>query len=210
MKIHDISLLIEEGMLKYPSDPTIRFTPFKVQPGDSSNLTDLSLGTHTGTHFDAPRHFFRSGLTIDKLSLDKLVGWCRVIDLTSIGDNISKTHLRSAKIKKGERLLFKTSNGELYKKKRFDTGFVGLDSSAAELFVQKEVRLVGIDYFSVEPYKTEGAPTHRALLKSGTAVIEGLDLREVKAGNYFLAALPLKLKGLDGAPGRVVLIEGLK
>jgi arylformamidase len=87
----------------------------------------------------------------------------------------------------------------------FQTEFVGLSADAAQFIVDKGIRLVGIDYLSIAPYK-QGAPTHRILLEAGVVILEGLNLSAVSPGRYTLYCLPLKLAGSDGAPARAILV----
>jgi arylformamidase len=174
------------------------------------------MGAHTGTHMDAPFHFYRDGAGIDELSLDVLLGPCRVFDLSQINQHISPAILETCDWKGSDkigkvvtRVLFKTRNSQHWANNdaEFDKEFLALTGDAAMQLVHRGVRLVGVDYLSVEPYGGKTHPVHDTLLGAGVVIIEALNLSEVTAGDYELIALPLKLKGADGAPARVVLRE---
>jgi arylformamidase len=165
------------------------------------------MSCHTGTHVDAPHHFLNNGKTVDNLSLDLLIGRAYVLYLPDI-NMITASILMDAEIPpRTRRLLFKTRNSDYWANgnKEFQTDFVGLSVDAAELLVDRNVKLVGIDYLSIAPYKMS-TPVHTILLNAGMVVIEGLDLSQVSQGRYTLHCLPLKLGGADGAPTRAILV----
>jgi len=165
------------------------------------------MSCHTGTHVDAPDHFLNNGITVEHLSLDVLVGRAYVLYLPDV-TTITASVLMQAEIPpRTRRLLFKTRNSQLWAngKLEFQTDFVGLSVDAAELLVDRNVKLVGIDYLSIAPYKMS-SPVHSILLAAGVVVIEGLDLSKVSQGRYTLHCLPLKLGGVEGAPTRAILV----
>jgi arylformamidase len=173
--------------------------------GEPARVSVLTMGLHCGTHVDAPCHFIAGGAGVEALPLDALVGRCRVVEVRA-SHLIQPADLERAAIG-AERLLLKTSNGALWDDPSFRMDFVALSPAAGAWLVERGVRLVGIDYLSVDPYDADPAAVHLALLGAGVVVLEGLDLRAVPPGEYHLVALPLKLDGADGAPARVVLIE---
>jgi arylformamidase len=178
-----------------------------IAAGDSSNVTQITMSCHTGTHVDAPDHFLDNGKTVENLSIDLMVGRAYVLHLPGV-KLITASVLMDAEIPpRTRRLLFKTRNSDLWANgnKEFQTDFVGLSVDAAELLVDRNVKLVGIDYLSIAPYKL-GKQVHTILLDAGVVVIEGLDLSKVSQGRYTLHCLPLKLGGADGAPTRAVLV----
>ena len=203
MKIIDISIPIHPKMLLYPGDPKVEF---KSLPGKTSYLTKMTLATHMGTHLDAPRHVFKSGQTVDKIDLDKVVGSCRVLDMTHVKSSITVTDLKKTKVKKGERILVKTKNSQRGLKK-FYGDYVYLDGDAADYLAKKKIRMFGIDYLSVKKKGGKDLRAHNSLLKAGIIIVETINLRNVKPGKYFFVGMPLKLKGLDGSPVRAVLIK---
>ncbi|MEK7859755.1 MAG: cyclase family protein [Chloroflexota bacterium] len=212
MRIHDISLVLRPDMPTWPGEQGPRIEPLKrMARGDSSNVSLVSLGDHTGTHVDPPIHFIEGGNTVDRLPLEALVGPCRVVAYEE-DDHISQQWLERAGIPRGtERLLFKTRNSERWTEPAapFDESFIALDETAAHWCVRAGVTLVGVDYISVEPFGAGrlGHPVHIALLRAGVVIVEGLDLHEVTPGDYEIVCAPLKLQGGDGAPARVFLIE---
>ncbi len=215
MKIHDITVLVENGIPTWPGDPKFSMSlASSIAKGGVVNLTRLDMGAHTGTHMDAPVHFYRDGSGIDELPLDVLLGPCRVFDLTRITEHISPAILETCDWKGSggvevTRALFKTRNSRHWADydREFDKKFIALTGDAARQLVHRGVALVGVDYLSVEPYGGKTHPVHDTLLGAGVVIIEGLNLSEVAAGDYELIALPVKLKGADGAPARVVLRE---
>ena len=206
MRIHDISVTISEDMAIYGSDPAVEIEPIsRISHGDGANVSLLKLGSHTGTHVDAPFHFVEGGTTIDRVPLDVLVGECFVCEIRS-SESITISELEG--LPEGcRRVLFKTSNSDLWKDGRFHTDFVYLDPAAAAWLVDRGVVLVGIDYLSVDRFKSGTHPTHLRLLESGVVAVEGLDLSGVTQGTYFLVCLPLKIRDGDGAPARAILVE---
>lgn len=216
MKIHDISVLVENGIPTWPGDPNFSMSlASSIAKGGVVNLTRLDMGAHTGTHMDAPVHFYRDGAGVDELPLEVLMGRCRVFDLAQITDHISPEILETCDWKTSggggvTRMLFKTRNSQHWANNdpEFDKEFIALTADAAMYLVHRGVKLVGVDYLSVEAYGNGGPfSVHQTLLGAGVVIIEVLNLSEVTAGDYELIALPLKLKGADGAPARVVLRE---
>ncbi|MDP2949205.1 MAG: cyclase family protein [Chloroflexota bacterium] len=208
MKVHDISMTLCPYMPVYPGEPQPIIQPLsQIARGDVANVSLLTLGSHTGTHIDAPCHFLADGQTVDKLALDALVGPALVVQAQA-AQEITAADLESLAIPQTtERLLFKTRNSELWGKERFQTDFVSLAADAARWLVERGIRLVAIDYLSVERFGAEFFEVHETLLRAGIVVVEGVDLRRVSPGPYFLACLPLKIEGGDGAPARAVLVE---
>lgn len=198
--------MIRPGMVVWPGDPPVSIRHRKlIDQGGSSNISVLSLGAHTGTHMDGPRHFFSGAPGLDAMPLDAGIGPARVI---AIEDRraITEQELRRHRIRRGERILFKTRGAaERWRKRAFDGGFVYISEAAAKYLVSRGVRTVGIDYLSVGGFKKDSAETHRALLGGGVWIIEGLDLSRVAPGRYDMVALPLRILASDGAPARVAL-----
>jgi arylformamidase len=208
MRTYDITLTITPEMIVWPGDPAVHMKrTSSIASGDSSNVTQITMSCHTGTHVDAPDHFLNNGKTVESLSLDLLMGRVYVLHLPNV-NMITASVLMDADIPpRTRRLLFKTRNSDYWANgnKEFQTDFVGLSVDAAELLVDRNVRLVGVDYLSVAPFKL-GKPVHTILLDAGMVVIEGLDLSKVSQGRYTLHCLPLKLGGAEGAPTRAILV----
>lgn len=201
----DISLPIVEGMITYPGDVKPRIVGPRRKRGSSTFHSILTLGSHTGTHIDAPRHVLKNGARVDTITFDRLIGPCRVLDCTTARSNVTIQDLKPHRIKRNERILLKTRNSR-HGFQRFPQHYIALDGDAAEYLGRTNVRLVGIDMLSVKQRGSRDQRPHTALLKRGIPIIEGLNLRYVRPGQYHLIALPLRLKNLDGGPARVILI----
>jgi len=200
MKIFDISTSLEVGMAVWPGD-----VKFKRQEArGNAAVSRLIMSSHAGTHIDAPRHFLPGKNSVDQIALPKLVGRVKVIAVKS-KKMIALKDFRSSDIKAGDRILFKTSNSALYKKKKFTAHFISIAPETARFLAYKKIDLVGIDYLSVDAYEDSDFPVHKILLKAGVVIVEGINLNNVKPGDYNFAALPLKITRGDGAPARVIL-----
>ena len=202
----DVSVNLKEGMARWPDDPEVRIEKMlDMDRGDICNVSVLSMGSHTGTHMDAPCHFVKNGKSMDEMPFEAAIGRARVIAIRD-PESIKTKELERHGIRAGERLLFKTRNSpRCWKTDVFVEDFVYLSEEAAGYLVQKRVRTVGIDYLSVGGYKADGARIHLALLRAGVWVIEGLNLTGVKPGAYQLVCLPLRIFSGDGAPARAVI-----
>ncbi len=209
MAIYDITLPISPGLPVWPGDPPVVLEQISsMDAGAHDNVSKLDISVHTGTHVDAPHHFLNDHRTAEGLSLDVLIGPAQVVNIPENVNIITADTLEMAAIPAGcPRLLFKTRNSRVWNlgEKSFRKDFVGISDDGAEWIVHNDVKLVGIDYLSIAPYK-KSRPTHLVLLRSGIIVLEGLDLSLVPPGSYNLFCLPLKLVGSDGAPARVILI----
>ncbi len=206
--IIDLSPTLSPDLPVWPGDPAVRIIRLaSVADGDAFSLTELALSAHTGTHVDAPAHYLPDGAGVDTMPLDALVGPALVID-TGDADPITAATLAALDIPNStERLLFRTRNSArgLMHSPDFHTDFVAIAADGARWLVERGVKLVGMDYFSVAPYD-HLAPTHRILLEAGVVIVEGLNLIDVTPGPYQFVCLPLKLKDADGAPARAILI----
>ena len=208
MKFYDVTVLVFEEMPIWPKDPAVALPLAQsIARGDAANVTRIEMGAHTGTHLDAPIHFEPNGCGIDQLPLDVLVGPCHVFDLTAIPGHINRAILAQCDLRGVTRALFKTRNSQRWarRERTFDPNFTAVAADGAAELVARGVKLVGVDYLSVEPFGSKEHPVHHALLRANVVVVEGLDLHGVPAGDYELLALPLRLRGADGAPARVVL-----
>lgn len=210
MRIYDVSVALKASMATYGGTepgPVLNYHSL-MSKGDSANVSELSLGSHTGTHVDSPHHFLDNGIGVDMMPVQHMVGPCFVAEFPGEG-HITPEMLEAAGIPpEATRLLAKTSNGRFWDDDAFHPEFVAFDDSAAEWLAERFV-LVGIDYLSIERFRSPTHAVHHALLKQGAVIIEGLDLREVPPGEYFLVCAPVKVAGADGAPARVYLLEGL-
>ena len=204
----DISVPVVDQGLVYPGNPEIRISPAsEVSRGASSNLSLLSFGSHTGTHVDAPKHFFDAGSTVDRLPLNALIGPAQVIAYPDTVMSVTADHLRECRLDGVERVLIRTRNSGFVREREFHADFTYLAPDGAEYLSSIGTKLVGVDYLSVEQFHSGHHKTHRTLLERGIVIVEGLDLSEVTPGEYAFCCLPLRLEGLDGAPARAVLMR---
>ena len=208
MPIYDITVPIRTTMPVYEGDPGVKIEPWSAfAKGDSSNVSLLNFGAHTGTHVDAPAHFIEGANTIDKLPLETLIGPARVIEVPDDATEIDPAFLASCDLQGVARILFHTRNSAFWDSDGFRKDFTHLLPEAAELLVNQGIKLVGIDYLSIEKFHSGHHRTHLTLLQQSVVIVEGLNLSSVPAGDYELICLPLKIAAGagDGAPARVVL-----
>jgi arylformamidase len=207
MPIYDITVPVRSGMPVYEGDPGIEIQPWSaLAKGDSANVSFLHFGAHTGTHVDAPAHFIEGARKIDALSLEALIGPARVIRVPDELSEIDPDFLAACDLDQVERVIFHTRNSSFWRE-GFRKDFTHLLPEAAKVLVDREVKLVGIDYLSIEKFHSGHHRTHLTLLSKDVVIVEGLDLSEVAPGDYELICLPLKIAdgAGDGAPARVVL-----
>jgi len=210
MKIYDVTFPISAETPIYEGDPKAEIkTVNSLENGDAANVSQICCGVHTATHVDAPNHFIEGTKRVHELDLDVLLGDCLVIEIDENVAAIDAKHVET--IENSARILFKTRNSAFWNEpeKGFRKDFTYITPEAAEILVEKGVKLVGIDYLSVEKFGSDDFLTHITLLKNEVIILEGLDLREVSGGNYELICLPLKYIGGkgDGAPTRTILRE---
>jgi arylformamidase len=205
MKKIDISTGLSKNTVTYPGDPMVSITQERTLLKDGVRLSKISMGSHSGTHVDAPSHFLKDGKNIDEVGLKPLIGKAIVCDLTSAGKTITSSDLKGRKIRRGDILLLKTRNSRLLKMGRFAKDYASLSLDAAEYLVKRGVKTVGIDYLSIEDFGGKGL-VHKKLLSAGIPIIEGLNLDKAKPGRYTLFCLPLNVIGCEAAPARCILM----
>lgn len=210
MPIYDLSVPLCAELPTYPGDPGIRIQDWsRLANGDGANVSALSFGAHTGTHVDAPAHFIEGAKKVDALALDVLIGEAQVIEVPEEKRVIDEEFVAANCAPGTKRVLFKTRNSAFWTADftEFRTDFTYLGLPAAQRLVQQGVKLVGIDYLSIEKFKSKEHEVHRALLSREVIIVEGLNLTDVPAGKYELICLPLRLRSHlgDGAPARAVL-----
>ena len=207
-RFYDITLPFSPRLPAWPGEPKPVIERLSsIADGEIANVSRVDGCVHYGTHMDAPGHFIDGGNGVEAMPVDVLIGPALIVHLPD-ADAITDDVLNAQEILEGtERILFKTRNSELWNDldHEFFEDFVAVAPDGAAWLVERGIRLVGIDYLSIETYHTEDFPTHRILLGAGMAIAEGLDLRAVEPGLYEMACLPMKVVGSDGAPARVVL-----
>ena len=210
MPIYDLSVPLSAALPTYPGDPGIQIQDWsKFANGDAANVSTLSFGAHTGTHVDAPAHFIEGTKKVELLDLEILIGEAQVIHVPEELRVIDEAFVTANCAVGSKRVLFKTRNSAFWTGDytEFRTDFTYLDLPAAEKLVQLGVKLVGIDYLSIEKFNSKDHEVHHALLSHEVIIVEGLNLADVPAGKYELICLPLRLRSNlgDGAPARAVL-----
>jgi arylformamidase len=198
----DVSVAVHGGMLHWGKRPA-REVVEQISAGDKCNVTRWDIGSHTGLHVDAGLHFDDSGEPIDRMELDVLVGPARVLDLTAIETEITAADLEAAGLADEQRVLLKTRNstGALQETEKPDE-WIGVAPDAAELLVERGVKLVGIDFLTIDsPSRDTTWDTHLVLCPVPVAIAECVDLTDVEAGVYEMALLPVKLRDSEAAPG---------
>lgn len=210
MAVYDVTVTLRPGMPAYPGEPGPELEYFKrIGRNSSANVSKVSMGSHCGTHIDAPHHFIDGRATVDALPLDALLGAAHVVEHGGEG-HITAADLEAFGLPRdARRLLAKTRNGRFWEDDEFHMDFIGFAPDAGRWLVDRSFVLVGIDYLSIEQFRSEKHEVHLELLEAGVVIVEGLDLRRVSPGRYSMACAPLKLAGAEGAPARVFLWDEL-
>jgi len=204
VRYYDISLNLSTDTVRWVVAPPLEVHERRrISRGDEVNASALTVSVHAGTHVDAPLHFVPGGVSIDAVPLERFVGPA-VVHQVDADRFITEAHVKAIALDGARRVLFKTRNSELLKRREYDPNFVAFSVEAARALVARRVELVGLDYLSVA-HADQQVPVHRAFLDHGVVLLEGVDLSEVAPGRYELICFPLRLRGLDGAPCRAVL-----
>lgn len=210
MKIIDISWPLSETMTGYKNKKEFSAQKVRSLPQDSSEESIFTIGSHAGTHIDAPAHMIVGGIKTSSIALDSIIGQAYIIDMIHISEVITGSDLvhyfeQNAHTIEGKIVLFKTRNSLLEPTALFDPTFISIAYDAATYLVSKKIKAVGIDYLGVERNQ-KNHETHTLFMNSGITIIEGLRLREAAEKEYFCVCLPLALSA-DGAPARAVLFD---
>jgi arylformamidase len=204
-KIFDVTVPLSADVPVYPGDPRFQMEfSHRIADGEAYNAARITLGAHTGTHVDAPYHFLADGHTVDQLPLEILMGKARVVEVAA-REKIERADLEALDLRDDLRVLIKTRMSGQLRTPEFQEDFVYLTPDAAIYLVQAGIKLVGIDYLSIEKYQSKDYGAHHSLLGAGVVIVEGLDLSGVEAGEYDMTCLPLRIVGADGSPARVIL-----
>lgn len=207
VEILDITVPLRPGMVVYPGDAGFRIDPHgTIEGGKGSNTSIITMGSHTGTHVDAPFHMIAGAPGIDRLPLENLVGACRVVDLQA-ADSIGVEELAALPLDGVERVLFKTRNSSRWGEAEFRRDFVALTGDGGAWLADRGMRLVGVDYLSVDRFRSGAHPAHHALMNAGITIVEGLNLSKAPPGDYTVVVAPMLIEKGDGAPARVYLLR---
>lgn len=202
----DVTVALRDRMVNWPGDPPVEIVrTADVNRGDSQTLTELRMSAHTGTHMDAPVHYVPGGIGIDAFPPEIAIGPARVIDCGQ-AQSIGAAELRRHRIRRGERILLRTSNSaRRWHEGSFLDQYAAIAPEGAGFLAGRGVRLVGVDYLSVGGPGEDGVRTHVTLLEARIWIVEGLDLSCVEPGRYAMICMPLRILNGDGAPARVFL-----
>jgi len=210
-KAVDLTHELHSGMPIYPGDPSPSFVSFATLEKDGVNLTKLTIGSHTGTHIDAPRHFIPNGIGVDQIPASKLVGEAFVTDMSSkpIGSGITARDLRKTlerNVTEDDIVVIYTGCSERWEDESIRQNYTYLTGDAAEYLVSKRVRAVGIDFLSVERFQAPTPVAHKALLSKGIFIIESLggSIKQFVRKRFLMICMPIKLQNGDGAPSRII------
>ncbi len=205
MKWMDVTWKIHPRMTMWPGSSQPVFERTSTHEKDGLQSSHVSFSAHAGTHIDAPRHFIPGGATIDEIPVEILAGPCLLLDVSGCS-LIEPSHLATVEWKGIERVVFRTDNSALPMEGDFQEKYTALSLEAAKYLIERGIKLVGIDYLSIEKYEPDSDfAVHKALLGAGVVIVEGLKLKDLAPGRYYLMALPLLLEGSDGSPARVLL-----
>lgn len=202
---YDLTAEISGKTVVFPGDPVYKSEDVcSISKGSQYHLCHLHLGNHTGTHVDFPAHVVEGGKTSSDYSISDLIGSCLIIEVPDQERSVSKVFIEKQDILQNDFVFFKTSNSQLPKQGIFTNKYVYIEPEAAEALLKKGVRIVGIDYISVDQYEAESLPVHKALLSNNILIVEGLELNKVPLGRCKVYIMPVNIKNMDGLPARVV------
>jgi len=208
LQFYDITMNLHSQFPVWPGDsPGFIEKTSSLKKGHIYTSSNIRSSLHWGTHIDAPYHLYENNWTVDQIPLDALIGEAQVIEIPRL-KRITAAQLEKYNIRPKNRVLFKTRNSNFWNHSySFRKDFTALTPDAAKILVALEIKLVGIDYFSLDLYDAQELPVHRILYQKNIVGLELLDLRNVEAGNYHLICLPMKIRDGDGAPARVLLVK---
>lgn len=202
--LYDLTAEISDKTVVYPGDPCFKKESISsLETGQKFGLCHMHLGNHTGTHVDFPAHTVQGGKTSSDFPIQYLTGPGIIIKVPSEEKSITKTFVEKQSIFKNDIVFFKTANSEKPRQEAFTDKYVYIEPDAAEELLQKGIKIVGVDYISVDRYDDEELTVHNTLLSKEVLIVEGLELRDIPAGRYDIFIAPLKLAAMDGAPARV-------
>jgi arylformamidase len=202
---YDLSANISEDMVVFPGDPEFKRDEVStLESGSDFHLCQLHLGNHMGTHIDFPAHVIKGGKTSNDFNITDLIGNGLIIEVPPDELSITKDFVKKQNILCNDFVFFRTANSNLSKYKEFSDKYVYIEPDAAEELINKGVKIVGIDYMSVDKYDSVGLPVHKSLLSRDILVVEGLELNNVPMGRCKIFIMPIKINGMDGLPVRVV------
>lgn len=204
-KYYDLTAKITEKTVVFPGDPEYKSENIcSLYKGAQYHLCHMHLGNHIGTHIDFPAHVIKGGKTSNDFPIENLIGFGLILEVPDIEKSINKTFVKKQPILSNDFVFFKTSNSKLPKQGEFTDKYVYIEPEAAEELLRKGVKIVGIDYISVDQYEAENLPVHKSLLEKDVLIVEGLELSDAPIGRCKIYILPINVHEMDGLPARVV------
>jgi arylformamidase len=207
MRMIDVTRPINTNMTVWPGDESILIEhTSSISEGKAVNVSRVHMGVHAGTHVDAPLHFIDDGKSVDELDPSLFTGWVQVVDVRE-AKMIQPEHISQVPFHKIDAVFFKTSYSDKTLNEAFETNYTGLSLDAAQMLLERGIRVIGTDALSIESFYEENFRVHKALLGNEVFIVEGLSLKHISPSRYRYICLPLLIKGSDGSPARVFLIE---
>lgn len=204
-KYYDLSANISEGIVVFPGDPQYKAEEVcSLEKGSQFHLSEIHLGNHTGTHIDFPSHVIKGGKNSNDYPIESLIGQGLIIEVPSSESSITKDFVKKQPILANDFVFFQTSNSKRPKTATFTNNYVYIEPEAAEELLRKGVKIVGIDYISVDKYESEDLPVHKILLSNDVLIVEGLELNDVPVGRCIIYIMPIKINKMDGLPARIM------
>jgi len=204
-KNYDLTAEISEKTVVFPGDPTYKSEDVCALGDESEfHLCQMHLGNHTGTHIDFPAHVIKGGKTSSDYSIDDLIGSGLIIEVPDSEKSITSKFVSEQPIQANDFVFFKTANSKISKQAQFTEKYIYIEPDAAEELLKKKVKVVGVDYISVDKYEAEDLPVHKTLLSKDVLIVEGLELNNAPIGRCKIFIMPLNVKNIDGIPARVV------
>lgn len=205
-KYYDISVNISENLAAFPGDPCYKAEQVNsLEEGSHFHLNKIFLGNHTGTHIDFPAHVIKNGKTSSDFPIESLIGSGLIIEVPEQDSSVTKHFIKNLPILENDFVFFKTANSKISKQAPFTEKYVYIEPDAAEELLLKGVKIVGIDYISVDKYESEDLPVHTCLLSNDVLIVESLELNNVPVGRCKIYIMPMKINDMDGLPARVIV-----
>jgi kynurenine formamidase len=199
----DLSLPLRDGGPSFPGDPMCSIRRVRTIPPDVLTLSEVTIGSHQGTHLDAPLHFIADGQPVDEVPLDQTCGEAILIDLSgkSPRSSIEPDDLDVVELAPGDRVVWRMGWDRVWPDPTFFTDMPRLSVAAARWLADRRLALVGFD--APTPNPEAMVEVHRTLLEAGTVLLEALaNLDRLRPGRFELHAAPIRIEGADGAPVR--------
>lgn len=201
----DLSTPITPETIVFPGDPVFECETITQFPANTFKLCKMHMSNHMGTHIDFPAHIVEKGKTSSDYTLDDLIGKGMIIEVPQTMNSITKSFVNQQKISANDFVFFKTKNSKLSKQSKLANNYVYIEPEAPQALLEKKVRIVGIDYISVDSSEAEALPVHQTLLKNDILIVENLELNKVDPGQCEIYIMPLNIPQMDGLPARVMM-----